>query len=416
MFLDLNDILYFISEPSGPPLDVRVTPESSTSLRVTWEPPARDLWNGNILGYYVGYRNHAHAADYNFQTVEVGSAYGGSSTLSGLQQYTRYEVVVQAFNNRGAGPLSAPVIATTEEDAPSLPPETIRCEATSAKSVSVAWRPPPGQGQNGLIKGYRVLYMPASQYSDEEAQAETAAESTNIFNLEKFTNYSISVLAYTSAGDGVPSQPIFCTTLQDVPDAPAGIKAVVSSSTTILVTWLAPLKINGVLTKYTLYMAVSSEQRMRELPSRTLGPGETSYVAEGVSTRDKYEFWVSASTQRGEGPPTEKVYVHPTTKVSAQIASFGGPLEVAWKEDVRLQCHSVGEPPPHVTWKHNSKNIIPTDRIQVRPNGSLFIRDVQKSDAGNLSCTAANTHGADSITYILTVQETFKASWEGYVM
>lgn len=61
----------YISEPSGPPRDVRVTPESSTSLRVTWEPPARDLWNGNILGYYVGYRTHAHAADYNFQTVEV---------------------------------------------------------------------------------------------------------------------------------------------------------------------------------------------------------------------------------------------------------------------------------------------------------------------------------------------------------
>ncbi|XP_042239240.1 Down syndrome cell adhesion molecule-like protein Dscam2 isoform X3 [Homarus americanus] len=402
-------------EPSGPPLDVRVTPESSTSLRVTWEPPARDLWNGNILGYYVGYRTHAHAADYNFQTVEVGSAYGGSSTLSGLQQYTRYEVVVQAFNNRGAGPLSAPVIATTEEDAPSLPPETIRCEATSPQSVSVAWRPPPVRGQNGLIKGYRVLYTPASQYSgviistrmltDEESQAETAAESTNIFSLEKYTNYSINVLAYTSAGDGVPSQPIFCRTLQDVPDAPAGIKAVVSSSTTILVTWLAPVKVNGVLTKYTLYMGVTSEQRtQRELPARTLGPGETSYVAEGVSTRDKYEFWVSASTQRGEGLATDKVFVHPTTEVSAQIASFGGPLEVAWKEDVRLQCHSVGEPPPEITWKHNGKRIKPTDRIQVRPNGSLFIRDVQKTDAGNLSCTAVNTNGADSITYFLTVQ------------
>lgn len=47
---------------------------------------------------------------------QVGSAYGGSTTLSGLQQYTRYEVVVQAFNNRGVGPLSPPVIATTEED------------------------------------------------------------------------------------------------------------------------------------------------------------------------------------------------------------------------------------------------------------------------------------------------------------
>lgn len=47
---------------------------------------------------------------------KVGAQYGGSATLSGLQQYTRYEVVIQAFNNRGAGPLSLPTIATTHED------------------------------------------------------------------------------------------------------------------------------------------------------------------------------------------------------------------------------------------------------------------------------------------------------------
>ncbi|XP_066972085.1 cell adhesion molecule Dscam1 [Macrobrachium rosenbergii] len=390
-------------EPSGPPLDVRVTAESSTSLRVTWEPPARDLWNGNILGYYVGYRTHALTSDYNFQTVEVGSAYGGSSTLSGLQPYTRYEVVVQAFNNRGAGPQSAAVIATTEEDAPSMPPETIRCEATSPTSVSVAWRPPPVRGQNGLIQGYRVLFRPASEYSDEESQVETAAESTNIFSLEKYTNYSLSVLAYTRAGDGVPSSPVYCRTLQDVPDAPATIKGVVSSSSTILVSWLPPTKVNGILTKYTLHMAITNHEK-KELPSRILGPSETSYVAEEVSTRDVYEFWVTASTQRGEGSPSEKITVKPKTTVPAQIASFGGPLEVAWKEDVRLQCHSVGEPPPEITWKLNNKIVTPTDRIQVRPNGSLLIRDVQKADAGNLSCTASNVHGSDSITYFLTVQ------------
>lgn len=41
---------------------------------------------------------------------------------------------------------------------------------------------------------------------------------------------------------------------------------------------------------------------------------------------------------------------------------------------------------------------------QERPNGSLFIRDVQKTDAGNLTCSATNTHGRDSISYLLTVQ------------
>ena len=36
--------------------------------------------------------------------------------IRGLRKYTRYEVGVKAFNSRGAGPLSPPVIAATLED------------------------------------------------------------------------------------------------------------------------------------------------------------------------------------------------------------------------------------------------------------------------------------------------------------
>lgn len=62
----------------------------------------------------------------------------------------------------------------------------------------------------------------------------------------------------------------------------------------------------------------------RELPSRTLGPAETSYVAESVSTKDKYEFWVSASTQKGEGKATGKIEVHPSSKGKGKCALLEG--------------------------------------------------------------------------------------------
>ncbi|VVC97976.1 unnamed protein product, partial [Leptidea sinapis] len=42
--------------PSGPPQEVRVEAKSSTELIVSWDPPIKDLWNGNILGYYVGFQ------------------------------------------------------------------------------------------------------------------------------------------------------------------------------------------------------------------------------------------------------------------------------------------------------------------------------------------------------------------------
>lgn len=38
---------------------------------------------------------------------------------------------------------------------------------------------------------------------------------TNLHGLEKYTNYSVRILAYTKIGEGVQSNPIYCLTEQD---------------------------------------------------------------------------------------------------------------------------------------------------------------------------------------------------------
>lgn len=44
--------------PAGEPQNVEVFATASEELRVTWTAPPHHLWNGDILGYYVGYREH----------------------------------------------------------------------------------------------------------------------------------------------------------------------------------------------------------------------------------------------------------------------------------------------------------------------------------------------------------------------
>ena len=43
----------------------------------------------------------------------------------------------------------------------------------------------------------------------------TTALSAVIHGLQKFTNYSVQVLAFTNAGDGVASPPLQCLTNED---------------------------------------------------------------------------------------------------------------------------------------------------------------------------------------------------------
>jgi len=79
---------------------------------------------------------------------------------------------------------------------------------------------------------------------------------TVINKLMKFSNYSVTVLAFTSAGDGAKSAPIYCRTDEDVPSPPSDIKAAMSSTNRIVVSWLPPLHRNGILTCFTFYMSI----------------------------------------------------------------------------------------------------------------------------------------------------------------
>jgi len=76
---------------------------------------------------------------------------------------------------------------------------------------------------------------------------------TYLHTLHKASNYSIRVLAYTATGDGLASHPLFCQTDDDVPDAPAAIKAAALTADSILISWLTPKNRNGIISHYTVY-------------------------------------------------------------------------------------------------------------------------------------------------------------------
>lgn len=65
---------------------------------MTWEPPARETWNGNLLGYRVGYQeitDNNVQQQYTFKSVEVRQHFGGEAIIQGLSKYTTYNIVVQ---------------------------------------------------------------------------------------------------------------------------------------------------------------------------------------------------------------------------------------------------------------------------------------------------------------------------------
>lgn len=104
--------------PAGPPLHLTARPLSSQELIISWQPPIYELRHGDIQGYNIGYKtSNSQSNSYNFtSTSGDGEDGSGEMILSGLNKFSRYTVVIQAFNQIGVGPLSEPTSAQTLED------------------------------------------------------------------------------------------------------------------------------------------------------------------------------------------------------------------------------------------------------------------------------------------------------------
>ncbi|XP_066139979.1 cell adhesion molecule Dscam2 isoform X2 [Euwallacea fornicatus] len=394
-------------KPAGPPLNPTARPISSTEILVGWNPPIAELRHGIIQGYNVGYRA-PFMGSFNFTSVTGDGEDGGEVLLGGLKKYTRYALVVQAYNEVGTGPLSEQVTTETLEDVPSSPPMDIRCTSPTSQSIQVSWQPPPNEDCNGNIQGYKLTYEPVlDEYlraNDVMETRKTTALITVITGLRKFTNYSLQVLAFTKVGDGLMSIPHYCQTEEDVPGAPIDIKVAAASAQSLRVSWLPPLDPNGVITKYSLYRRSTDGRQEIDNGKQIISSHTTAFEVKNVQQHVEYQFWVTASTRVGEGQSSKVVNQVITGRIPARIISFGGNVVRPWRTSVTLNCESVGS--PRREWLKSDQILKggANHNQQLLDTGELILSNLQLSDASNYTCQVDNGHGTDRITYNLVVQ------------
>ncbi|XP_039950916.1 Down syndrome cell adhesion molecule-like protein Dscam2 isoform X9 [Bactrocera tryoni] len=394
--------------PSGRPQDVSAEPLGPQQLLITWRPPERDTWNGELLGYTIAYQKHG--APDSVQNFTKVSSLGGEGLndfrLTGLEKYTQYAISVSAFNVKGDGPPSEVTMGHTLEDVPSAPPQGVTCIALTAQNIQISWQAPPKESNHGIIQGYKLLYEPGnieSEYGTRETKI-TSALSTVLHGLQPFTNYSVQVLAFTRAGEGVLSPTVSCTTEEAVPDAPERVKSVVSSESSVIISWLPPRRPNGIVTKYNVYIRILDKGQELKILKEVLPANNRHFEAKDLMVRETYEAWVTASTRVGQGPSTPVIKLIPSPSVPAAIISFSQTLSVSWRVDLKLACVFVGNPKPNSEWKVLNARSKKHFRLEVSNDNTLTLRNIQRTHEGNYSCVVRNSIGSDHIVYQVYVQ------------
>ncbi|XP_068728189.1 receptor-type tyrosine-protein phosphatase epsilon-like [Montipora capricornis] len=141
----------------------------------------------------------------------------------------------------------------------------------------------------------------------------------NLTDLIINVKYNISVLASTVKGDGPYSNGTEVTTNQSVPSAPPdGLKAVNTTSTSILVQWgdVPDSDKNGNITSYTVrYQAVTKRITNATVNTTTVEAPAMLANLTDLIINVKYNISVLASTVKGDGPYSSGIEV--TTNQSA---------------------------------------------------------------------------------------------------
>ena len=90
--------------------------------------------------------------------------------LEDLEEFTLYEVILQAYNDLGTSGPSPIEVARTREAAPGASPDGVTAEATSSTTILVQWGTVAKVERNGIIDGYKVGVF---NYSISECWLET---------------------------------------------------------------------------------------------------------------------------------------------------------------------------------------------------------------------------------------------------
>ncbi|XP_046721612.1 protein sidekick-2 isoform X2 [Silurus meridionalis] len=321
--------------PDIAPANVTLRTASETSLWLRWVPLPEWEYNGNpeLVGYRVQYSRAGLKG--GVLSHIISDRLEREFTIEDLEEWTEYEVRVQAINGIGAGPWSQPVHARTRESVPSSGPANVSAFATTSSSILVRWGEVPEADRNGLILGYKVAYK--EKDSDSALRfwmvEGNTSHSVLLTGLDKYVLYEIQVLSFTRIGDGIPSSPpLLERTLDDVPGPPVGILFPEVRTTSVRLIWQPPAKPNGIILAYQITYRRNSSNSNSAIVD-VLSPSARQYTASGLKPESVYVFRLTAQTRNGWGEAAEALVV--TTEKRARPQPPSRPIVP--QEDVQAR-------------------------------------------------------------------------------
>ncbi|CAJ0966038.1 unnamed protein product [Ranitomeya imitator] len=350
----LSNEIQVITQTGVPsqPLNFKAEAESETSILLSWTPPRSDT----ISSYKLYYKEGDHAEEDGNQgkhrVTKCGPALSNpmftlvtgivgrwravcvtalqrpnsdaaairivqsvttepttSYRLQGLKPNTLYYFRLAAEAPLGLGASTTEISAKTLQSKPSAPPQDIRCNSQSSTSILVSWLPPPEDKQNGAITAYSINYSAVDGEDNKPHEITVISSDTRQYlldQLEKWTQYQISMIAYTDVGPGPESPSILVRTDEDVPSGPPRkVEVEAVNSTAVKVFWRSPVsnKQHGQIRGYQVHYVrmENGEPKGPPMLKDVMLADAQEMIISGLQPETAYAITVTAYTTKGDG-------------------------------------------------------------------------------------------------------------------
>lgn len=207
--------------PASSALKISAIATGPNSIKLTWLPPDRRSWNGQLIGFNIGYRPRDSAFELN-KTVEW-SAPSLQSMMRDVSSSSSSSSTESSSDSRTLNSQLRTIVSALRDSR-----HAVDSSGSPANKSSSSRSQLRGNNNSYYLLKQRLRQLLALQ------QQELVAHLTN---LQRSTTYLVWIQAINSRGSGPQSPAITVRTLDDVPPSAPTIKIQSSSATSITIAW-----------------------------------------------------------------------------------------------------------------------------------------------------------------------------------
>lgn len=258
---------------------------SATQINASWSPPS--IQNGKITEYVLRCDGQEYLAGQSLSLL-----------ITHLQPHTQYSVSLVACTSGGCA-ASVSRSAWTME-APPRDMDPPKLQVMGSESIEITWKPP--RTPNGHIQSYELRRDGTIVYTGLETRYHD-------FTLTPGVEYGYTVTANNSQG-GVLSPLVQDRTSLSAPSGMEPPKLQVRGPQEILVNWDPPVRANGHIVNYTLFIRelLEGETKIIHINTTHDSFGTRAFV---VNQLEPFCRWVGAHCRCVESKPLSLLWREP---------------------------------------------------------------------------------------------------------